>query len=304
MPKHFYRRSRSRCEFARLELQATSSSTCCGRRKMLRGCEVPANRDGSQVIDLRPVRARSHDFAVPVELCCGAAAGAAGEVRFALCRTTREGERAASECRGTGAAAVLMLRGVCHSLGSAYEQRMKLLPKGRGVVVTYTGGISATRSSGRRRRTRCSATAARSRGAPRQPDVRVREASGSRRRRRAREPLLHESSAMAEPRDDVMRVRRGRRAGVRASARTAPACSTARRAASSSPADRSGCVRVRARPEPCRRLHATRRRRRRRGRARRRCRRRVVCEVGAPPRRNAAPTAPCGAREAGVVRAF
>ena len=44
---------------------------------MLRGCEVPANRDGSQVIDLRPVRARSHDFAVPVELCCGAAAGAA-----------------------------------------------------------------------------------------------------------------------------------------------------------------------------------------------------------------------------------
>ena len=34
-----------------------------------------------------------------------------------------------------------MLRGVCHSLGSAYEQRMKLLPKGRGVVVTYTGGI-------------------------------------------------------------------------------------------------------------------------------------------------------------------
>ena len=69
---------------------------------MLRGCEVPANRDGSQVIDLRPVRARSHDFAVPVELCCGAAAGAAGEVRFALCRTTREGERAASECRGTG----------------------------------------------------------------------------------------------------------------------------------------------------------------------------------------------------------
>ena len=58
----------------------------CGRRKMLRGCEVPANRDGSQVIDLRPVRARSHDFAVPVELCCGAAVGAAGEVRFVLCR--------------------------------------------------------------------------------------------------------------------------------------------------------------------------------------------------------------------------
>ena len=28
---------------------------------MLRGCEVPANRDGSQVIDLRPVRARSHE---------------------------------------------------------------------------------------------------------------------------------------------------------------------------------------------------------------------------------------------------
>ena len=109
---------------------------------MLRGCEVPANRDGSQVIDLRPVRARSHDFAVPVELCCGAAAGAAGEGRFALCRTTREGERAASECRGTGAAAVLMLRGVCHSLGSAYEQRIKLLPKGRGVVVTYTGGAA------------------------------------------------------------------------------------------------------------------------------------------------------------------
>jgi len=58
---------------------------------MLRGCEVPANRDGSQVIDLRPVRARSHDFAVPVELCCGAAAGAAGEVRFALCRSVLHG---------------------------------------------------------------------------------------------------------------------------------------------------------------------------------------------------------------------
>ena len=43
---------------------------------MLRGCEVPANRDGSQVIDLRPVRARSHDFAVPVELArCQLVAG-------------------------------------------------------------------------------------------------------------------------------------------------------------------------------------------------------------------------------------
>ena len=73
---------------------------------MLRGCEVPANRDGSQVIDLRPVRARSHDFAVPVELCCGAAAGAAGEVRFApSCATRRAEERARrASAGGTGAA--------------------------------------------------------------------------------------------------------------------------------------------------------------------------------------------------------
>ena len=234
---------------------------------MLRGCEVPANRDGSQVIDLRPVRARSHDFAVPVELCCGAAAGAAGEVRFALCRTTREGERAASECRGTGAAAVLMLRGVCHSLGSAYEQRMKLLPKGRGVVVTYTGGIKCNSFQ----RTSTTYT------------------------------LLCDAASAA--RVQSVRVRRGRRARVRVPGRRQRA---PRRGAL--PARRRrivlAAVRVRARPEPRRRLHATRRRRRRRGRARRRCRRRLVREVGAPPRRDAAPTAPCGAREAGVVRAF
>ena len=51
---------------------------------MLRGCEVPANRDGSQVIDLRPVRARSHDFAVPVELCCAAVAAAGALVGVAV----------------------------------------------------------------------------------------------------------------------------------------------------------------------------------------------------------------------------